>query len=377
MEPRYLPKFVSDKFKFWSFISMVLLVFVHGYNLEIRYLRPWTAVYEHFTVTSFTEYFLANGIFRFRMPMLFGISGYLYAMHDATPNNQRFRKRVRTILLPYLIWSALSLIITYGLEMISYTRNIIIDSKYFWMGNSNLLLHDMNIFQLIKRWLLFPVSFQLWFLRVLVVYSLAYPAIRWCILHPIARPVYFFIVTVLWIISFDILFVEGEGLLFFSLGIWLQKKQFDIEKPGPRFNPLIWGIVFISLAILKTWFAFKGQAIMGEVVFDVLAVLHKLVGFSGLIACWYGLDFLVKRCMDKKWFIWLSAFSFIIYVLHAPIVTFSINGMLTWLHPFAAYRSMAFVLLPVTIIIFCIIVGILLRNVAPKSYRLLTGGRGL
>lgn len=32
--------FNSKKFRFWAFISMVLLVFVHGYNLNQGYLQP-------------------------------------------------------------------------------------------------------------------------------------------------------------------------------------------------------------------------------------------------------------------------------------------------------------------------------------------------
>jgi hypothetical protein len=83
-----LSDFVSKKFRFWSFVSMVLLVFVHGYNLDIRYMQPWTIPGEPLNITSFTEYFLANGIFRFRIPMLFIISGYLYALHDQKPYKQ-------------------------------------------------------------------------------------------------------------------------------------------------------------------------------------------------------------------------------------------------------------------------------------------------
>ena len=94
---------------------MVLLVYVHGYNLNQGYLQPWTMPGEPLTFTSFTEYFLANGIFRFRIPMLFIISGYLFAMGDDKPYKQRSRKRVKTLLYPYLTWSAVGLLLTYVL----------------------------------------------------------------------------------------------------------------------------------------------------------------------------------------------------------------------------------------------------------------------
>ena len=66
-----LSHFNSQKFRFWSFVSMVLLVFVHGYNLKESYMQPWTMPGEPLSFTTFTEYWLANGLFSFRIPMLF------------------------------------------------------------------------------------------------------------------------------------------------------------------------------------------------------------------------------------------------------------------------------------------------------------------
>src|SRR5512135_3659826 len=120
-----LSPFTSSKFRFWSFIAMALLVYVHGYNLGIRYLQPWTITGEPLTFTGFFEYFLANGILRFRIPMLFIISGYLFALHDYRPYKQRTGKRFRTLFVPYQIWSGLALIFCYGLEMFHWGRDIV------------------------------------------------------------------------------------------------------------------------------------------------------------------------------------------------------------------------------------------------------------
>ena len=63
-----LPRFTSDKLRFWSFMSMACVVFVHAYDLDVRGLTPGTLPNEPLTFTSFTEYLLANGLLRFRMP---------------------------------------------------------------------------------------------------------------------------------------------------------------------------------------------------------------------------------------------------------------------------------------------------------------------
>ncbi len=376
-ETNLLHPFTSQKFKFWSFISMVLLVFVHGYNLNERYLQPWTLPNEPLTHTSFIEYFLANGIFRFRIPMLFIISGFLYALHDQQPNKKRIGKRFKTLLAPYLIWSALGLALTYIFELTSYGRHLIESSHIMQIDNNRMFVHDYTWQEIIGRWLFFPVSYQLWFIRVLFIYNLAYPAIRWCVMHKKGKWIFFALAFLFWLSTGGLILIEGEGLLFFSLGVWIQKTNFSIEAPASWLNPLRWSIVFIALAIIKTILAFQGQVWIGNAVYPIITLLHKVVVFSGLVTYWFGLDGLVRWCMNKNWFIWLSAFSFFIYALHAPWVAIAINGAFELLQPMLGYRMITFVALPLAIITFSILVGAVLRKTMPKMYSILTGRRGM
>jgi fucose 4-O-acetylase-like acetyltransferase len=372
-----LSDFVSKKFRFWSFISMVLLVFVHGYNLDIRYMQPWTIPGQPLSLTTFTEYFLANGIFRFRIPMLFIISGFLFALHDQKSYKQRTNKRLRTLLVPYLLWSAIGLLFTYLLESFPSGRDLVSGSHIVQIDNARQLLHDYHWYELLVRWILIPVPYQLWFIRVLLIYNIAYPAIRWCVTNRIARWIFFPVALLMWLGTMGFVFFEGEGLLFFSLGVWMQKTDFSVESPARWLRPVWWGIVFVALASIKTFLAFEGKVYLGNGIFPVLTILHKMVIMSGLIACWYGLDRLVGWCMEKRWFAWLSAFAFMIYAMHAPLVAYLINPVLSFLEPLPGTHFLAFILLPMTIILFSIGVGALLRRISPSIYSLLTGGRGL
>ena len=127
------------------------------------------------------------------------------------------------------------------------------------------------------------------------------------------RWIFFSSATLLWLATINVGLIEGEGLLFFSLGIWMQKNSFDIESPSSRLKPALWGIMFVSFAFIKTFLAWKGQPLLGGAVFPILTLMHKAVVLSGLVACWYGLDPMVKWFMKRTWFTWLSAFAFIIY----------------------------------------------------------------
>ncbi|MCX6287776.1 MAG: acyltransferase [Bacteroidetes bacterium] len=377
MNTATLPSFISSKFKFWSFISMVLLVFVHGYNMHERYLQPWTIPDEGLSLTSFTEYFFANGIFRFRIPMLFIISGFLFAMHDDRPYKARAGKRFRSLFVPYLIWSALGLVFTYGLEIVPWGRELVGGSHVVQISDTRMLLHDYKWYELLGRWMLIPVPYQLWFIRVLFIYNLAYPAIRWCVLNRIGRWIFFGFAILMWLGTMGFVIIEGEGLLFFSLGVWIQKSGFNIEQPSRWLKPSIWGILFIIIAAVKTFLALIAAPYLGQAIFSIITLLHKVMVLSGLFACWFGLDPIVRWCMNKPWFVWLSAFAFMIYAMHAPLVAYCINPMLRLLAPLTLSGLAAFVLLPAVIIALSIGTGLVLRTLVPKVYSLLTGGRGM
>jgi fucose 4-O-acetylase-like acetyltransferase len=369
--------FNSRKFRFWSFVSMFLLVFVHGYNLHERFLQPWTQPGEPMSLTAFTEYFLANGIFRFRIPMLFIISGFLFAMQDYRPSGQRTKKRLRTLLLPYLIWSGLGFAFTWALELHPYTRGIVAGSNIVRIDGARALLHDYRWYEMPGRWILIPVPYQLWFIRVLLIYNIAYPAIRWCVTHPVARWIFFSVALLMWLGTRNFVFFEGEGLLFFSLGVWIQKNRYDIDHAGRWMKPAAWGALFVGLAAVKTILAFYGQALFGGAIFPVLTLLHKLVVLAGLIAAWYGCDGLVRWCMDRKWFVWLTAFAFMIYAVHAPLVAYATDAVFGAAAQLPFYRILTFILLPLAIIAFAVGAGAVLRKAWPGLYGILTGGRGL
>ena len=372
-----LSDFNSLKIKFWAFISMVLLVFVHGYNLKNNYLQPWSQPQDPASFTSFFEYLLANGILRFRIPMLFIISGYLFSLNDYKPYKVRILKRINTLLLPYLLWSAIWMIITFLLEFNSFTREVVYNSRLLRISDMKMLLHDYNLKDIVFKFLFKPIPYQLWFIRVLIIYNIAYPIIRFLILNNKTRWVFFGIALLLWIFSIRLYFIEGEGILFFSIGIWMNKSNFDISAPPKWLNISWFGFAFLFLSIIKTWLAFNGREILKpEYLYITLITLHKLIIFSGLCFAWFGSNELVSKLMARRWFVFISSFSFIIYAFHAPLIIYATKALFPLMNHIYGYRLLIFTILPILIIAFSIGAGITLRKYLPRFYSLLTGGRG-
>lgn len=371
-----LNTFISKKFTFWSFVSMFVLVFLHGYNLNHRYLQPWTMVEEPLTFNTYFQYFLCNGIFKFRIPMLFAISGYLFAVQDYKPYKQQIGKRFKTLLIPYFIWSIFALLLTYLFEMFAVTKGLVESSHLMQIDEKRMFLHEYKWYEWLEKALANPVAYQLWFLRVLFIYNLAYPVIKWLVTHKVAKYIFFPLVTLFWLSHGHLYFIEGEGLLFFALGVWMQKTNFNIELPNKWLKPLPWAIILVAAVAVKTQMAYLGyekiKPWMGLVV-----LLYKIAIPSGLICMWFGCDTIVMWCMNKKWFVWLTSFSFMIYALHVPLVTYTIDGMFKLLNYMPHYRFIAFFVLPISIIALAVSIGYILKNTLPKVYGILTGGRGL
>jgi fucose 4-O-acetylase-like acetyltransferase len=366
-----LPPELSKKFRFFSFLSMLLLVFVHGYNLNDRYLQPFTPVNEPMTLTAWTEYFLANGLFRFRIPMLFAISGYLFAWYDDKPHKERIKKRVKTLLVPYFLWSVIGLATAVVLTNWSWTETAVYSAR---LQPTNKFFEQYGMADWLYA-LLWPTAFQLWFIRCLFVYNLLYP---WLKAGLAKRPwVLFLFFSLLWLSSLGFVIIEGEGLLFFTLGIWLAKNKIDVQAKPKWLSLPLFLFVFLGLCSVKTLLAFKGlQWLGGGVYFPVMLVLQKAVVFSGLLVAWFGMNRLVRFSMQQGWFVHLTAYSFIIYALHVPLVTYLIDPTFQLLQHSPYYRSITFILLPLTIIVFCVGCGFLMRQFIPKTYAILTGNRG-
>ncbi len=364
-------QFLSQKFRFYLFISILLVVVVHGYNLNESYLQPFTIINEPIRFTTFIEYWLANGLFRFVVPLLFLISGYLLSYGDSVPYSIRINKKIKTLVIPYLIWSAFAMTITYYLQLYPNTSQSVLATHLDQLGDSR-PYHLLSWGGLVLRWTLFPIAFQLWFIRCLFVYNVASPLIIKAL--SVSPKIWFSICTFLWMTTFGMHFIEGEGLLFFSLGIYIHKIGFNVETPNQYLQPKYWLIVLLGASLSKTVLAFYLKG--GVESYLILSILYKLTVAAALIVVWFGGNDVVQYFMKRKWFYSISSYSFIVYALHVPLINYFSSYVFSHLKHFAFFRLTAFVCIPLIIISFSIIVGIIFRKVAPKLYGICTGGRG-
>jgi len=365
-------RFLSQKFRFYTFVCIALQLLVHGYNLNQTYLQPFTTVDEPLTFTTFFEYFLANGILRFRIPLLFIISGYIYATKDRISYGEQTKKRAITLLIPYLIWSAIGLAITWLWQQHPVTAKAVLDARLDQLGD-NRPYDQIGWAGILLRWVAAPIAFQVWFILALFLYDLLYPVIRMMVLR---YTIPWLVITFLiWAFELSFFVLDGRGLFFFSLGIWLQKMNINLERKPEWLSMYISWLLFVGLSVIKTFMAFELDA-QSTLTYWVLAVLHNISVIAGIIAVWFSADRLVKWCVRRHWFVWVSSFSFFVFGLHAPLVVYLTRLCYLYFPGVPNYRLLTYLAVPAIVFFFCVLAGAVTRRLLPRFYSWSTGGRG-
>ena len=102
-----MDKELSSKIKIISFISIVAVVFLHAYNWSDNFLLPTTVIYEGLYLSTFTEFFISNGLTRFAVPVFFMISGYLFYLTFEFSKKgywYKLKSRFKSLVIPYIAW---------------------------------------------------------------------------------------------------------------------------------------------------------------------------------------------------------------------------------------------------------------------------------
>lgn len=370
---------LSQKFRFFTFICIGLVAYVHGYNLRDTYLTPFSTINEPLTFTTFFEYLVSNGLLRFRIPLLFMISGYLYAMYDHRSYWQQIKSRLSTLIIPLLIWSGFGLLLTFLLQQIPYTADIVIKANIDQLGDNRPYI-EIGWLGVIERWILAPISYQLWFLVALFVFNIFYPVIRWLVIK--VPYIWLPITFIYFLFIFYLPFLDSRGLFFFSFGVWIQKRNFSIEKEPAWFSLGLTLILFIGLCVIKTFMAFELETynFRNETSFTstaiILTMLHQFSIIAGIVAMWFGADKVMHWLMKQHWFNYASGFSFFIFGMHVPLLPYLMTWALTTFHFLPNYRLLCYLFIPFLLIFLCVFIGSLIRKYLSGVYKVLTGGRG-
>lgn len=354
-----MDNYLSIKIKVISFVSIVMVVILHCYNLDTKHNGVILEFEKDYN--WFIQNFVSYGITRIAVPMFFVISGYLFFF--SFKGNQDFfekiKKRFFTILIPFLFWSGFGIFFYLVLQTIPqsrvfFSKKLIVD--FGWMDWWNALVAQ-------------PISYQLWFLRDLIVLTVLSPIL----FLTVQRLGVFFLAIIFpfWLLTIDSIFLTSESLLFFCFGIFLCVKRNDLPTLRlSKHTTLLFLFLWIALLIVKTTL----QIYLEEQT--MVLILHKLSICIGVVAMWSLYDSVYPKIESKlQKLLPLFGFSFFIYVFHEPLLTLVKKGLFVVLGKSSADHFLIYLICGPLVIATSLFVGYFLKTKLADFYNFTTGNR--
>ena len=349
--------YLSNKLKILSSIAMVLVIFIHSF---IETTTNNTFITQS---TTFLQYFISQGIARIAVPIFFLISGYLYFLsYKNTKENYitKTKKRMRTLVLPYLSISFLILL--------CYT--FVLDPLFGDYINKTANILYSPISDTLKKIFINPLPYQLWFVRDLIILSFLSPFIYIVLKY---LKIYFILILIfLWlpITSFNFYIFSNESILFFSLGAYLTTKQnISLEK---RKGYIYFLTTFIWLTVLVIKSIVNIKVGINNEISDVLLKISIIIG---VISVWSLYDIFIKET-PNRFLLSISSYSFFIYLIHEPLLLSTLKKLSnTIIKKNELFLPFFYFFNPIITVILCIFIAKILQKYTPKLYSIITGGR--
>lgn len=342
--------FLSNKIKYLSFFSILMVIYIHS---------PYVEGY-NYKVNGFIQLLLSQGLFRIAVPLFFAISGYLYFYNidnDIRSIGKKMKKRVRTLLIPYLLanlaFTSVFVLMYYIPQVDQFVNYKMIDQ-----------IKDNTLGETLVMLFVEPAGFHLWFLRDLILVIFCTPVLFF-LLRYIPR-----ITTIL--IFFYCFFVHSTygfpfALTWFMIGACLSVTHISLSF---RNYPYSGGICVLCLL----WLLADSVCIAAGI--KIPFAVHFIGITLGTVGVWLLYDNIIKQpLIDMKYLNVAVQYTFFIYLFHEPALNVLkklppvILGQSQW-----GYLSCYFII-PWLMVAIAILGGKLLKRFIPPIYSILVGGR--
>lgn len=351
--------YLSTKLRALSLGSIILVVFLHSHNGEVK-LASGDLTGEQSYFVLFVENFFSKGIALIAAPFFFAISGFLfYKSYDFTWSDvvKKIKGRFKSLIVPYLFWSLFGLMFIWFLQVVPWSR-------FFFTRE---LIADYSISKLLYTIILDPVPYQLWFVRDLIMLVIFSPLIGY--LTKSIRVVWLVLLILLWTASgktFE--FFSNEALLFFTIGCALAFDKAElINQKLPKYLSYLLLVSWLLVVLFATYLITFNRGIF------ISNALSKVGILIGIMSVWSFYDHVDHRRVAK--YSSLFGYSFFIFVFHEPLLTILKKGLFFLLGKTNFSSLLIYLVAPLTTIGICMLLSYFLRSRTPRFYNFTTGGR--
>ncbi|MCR5222291.1 MAG: acyltransferase [Lachnospiraceae bacterium] len=334
---------MSERFNIMKLLFMVMVVFLHSQALPV-FSHPFEVPVWVQTVKDVID----RDLFFVAVPGFFILSSILLYSKEFTWV-QNIKKKVRTILLPYVIINTFWLLFFFMMSKIPALSPYFSSDQYSvrtWQDVVNAYFGA------------FPLYYPFWFLKDLFLLNLIAPLFKWLVDKV---PLLTGTAVLLWYFS-EIpvpLLKANDSLFFWMVGLFLVKYGFDLA----------------SLDKTGAWEWTLSVAAGATVVFFHKTTVTLLVYIlPAFFACYVFSGFLLKTRAREALLKW-SGYAFFIFAFHEFYEAMIKKIVMEVLPQPGIVQLLEFLLLPLLIVMLCILAGQLFEKLLPKTYAVLMGGR--
>lgn len=347
------------------FPLIVGVVFTHAYASTMNFAGGEIGTTQPNFIADFVRYFISQCVARIAVPLFFIMSGYLFFWGFEWSKERyliKLQSRMKTLLIPFLFWNITTLLVIAIAQAIPATQT-------FFSGK-NVLIANYSIFDYFNAIFGFnryPISYQFWFIRDLIILVLFAPLLN--IINRLAPIPFLGLALFYWIIDGSLVASwvhapSSPAILFFSVGTYLgsiKKSLFALDNLGA----IIVGFYLIINTI---------DALTINQLFN--PYLHKIGFILGVLSALFCTKLVAQNERLKLLILRLSGASFFVYAAHEPLLTILKKILYKILSPESSAAILGlYFFVPIITIIVTTIAYYGLAKVAPKFVSIVTGGR--
>lgn len=271
---------------------------------------------------------------------------------------KKVESRVNTLFIPFLFWNLVTL------ALLSLAQYLPVTQSFFSGENipiASFRLYDyFNAIFGIDR---FPISYQFWFIRDLMVMVLIAPII-YLILSKVPK-IFFFVVFTLWFLNIWPIYIPSVAAFsFFYAGAYFAYSNtslFMLDRFGFPF------LAFYLIALLI-------DTATKNYIFNIY--IHNTGVLLGIISAFFITKVLVEIAYLKKALLWASHCSFFVFAVHQPLLTVVKKISYKMIVPSNDLTALSlYFLIPLFVIIFSVVLYVSMKLITPKFLMVISGGR--
>ena len=308
----------------------------------------------HFVAEMISRHFCSTGTCWF-----FVFSGFLlfYYLKEGEFSPEwvgvKWKKRIRSLLLPYLLWNLLAVLIIYSKNYIFQSLSLEVQQGELEMVRQGPL-----------HWFFTgPADFPLWFLRDLMLLTLLSPLMylffkrfRWLSLT---------LLVLLYLSPLDPRIPTMRSIFFFSIGVWLGTHKINLLSLCQRVKKPAAIIALILLPVATS-----------QIGRPMHTLLLRLFFPFGMIVFMNLCDSIINHEKRRERLCALSSSVFFIYAAHEIYILGWSKGICLRLFGTSlAGIWMRYLLVPVMVVMVCLALYRILDKLMPRALSFACGGR--